>query len=100
MLELPSCTAIALMKLSVTVEGALLVRHTGWGARASSVTQSDDPPARRRAGLFGSSMNGEVKLVLRVDCGSHWPSSFESRMPAQMRAAGWPPTERCSERYW
>src|SRR5688572_29969916 len=61
-LPLPSCTAIALMKLPLAGEGGLIERHAGDGARTLPETQSDAPPARMRLASFGSRTNGAMKL--------------------------------------
>src|SRR5260221_2595829 len=63
---LPSATAMALMKLSVAAVGALIVLHATFAARASSVTQSDAPPAMRRRGSLGSRTRGAMKFSFFV----------------------------------
>ena len=57
---------MALMKLSVAGEGALIVRHVGLGAAALSVTQSELAPASSRFGLLGSRMKGAMKFAFFV----------------------------------
>src|SRR5687768_15997516 len=60
--ELPSATAIALM---LPASAGLMARQTGpravvLGAFASSVRQSERPPASRRRDWLGSSTNGAM----------------------------------------